>query len=47
VRLYIEALLNEKDVPVDEIVISKVNAKSIGELIYYYELLTSLIGQPF
>ncbi len=41
----IEALLNEKDIPVDEIVISKVNAKSIGELIYYYELLTSLVGK--
>ena len=41
----IEALLNEKDIPVDEVIISKVDEKSIGELIYYYELLTSLIGQ--
>ncbi len=43
----IEALLNEKDIPVDEVIISKVDEKSIGELIYYYELLTSLIGRLF
>ncbi len=41
----IEALLNEKDIPVDEVIISKVDEKSIGELIYYYELLTSLVGR--
>ena len=41
----IEALKNEKDVPLDEIKISRVDAKSIGSLIYYYELLTSLIGE--
>jgi len=40
-----EALLNEKEIPIDEIVISAVDAKSIGELIYYYELLTSLVGE--
>jgi glucose-6-phosphate isomerase len=40
-----EALLNEGEIPIDEIVISEVSAKSIGELIYYYELLTSLVGQ--
>ncbi len=41
----IEALLNEKEIPIDEVIISKVNEKSIGELIYYYELLTSLVGR--
>jgi glucose-6-phosphate isomerase len=40
----IEALLNKGDIPVDKIVIRGVDAKSIGELIYYYELLTSLVG---
>ena len=40
-----EALLNEKEIPIDEIIISKVDAKSIGELIYYYEILTSLVGE--
>ena len=43
----IEALLNEKDIPVDEVIISRVDEKSIGELVYYYELLTSLIGRLF
>ena len=41
----IEALKNEKDVPLDEIIIPCVNAKSIGALMYYYELLTSLVGE--
>jgi glucose-6-phosphate isomerase len=41
----IEALLNEKEIPLDEIVISAVDAKSIGGLMYYYELLTSLVGE--
>jgi glucose-6-phosphate isomerase len=40
----IEALLNQGDIPVDKIVIDRVDAKSMGELIYYYELLTSLVG---
>jgi len=40
-----EALVSLDEIPIDEIVISKVDAKSIGELIYYYELLTSLIGE--
>ncbi|HHB94490.1 MAG TPA: glucose-6-phosphate isomerase, partial [Campylobacterales bacterium] len=41
----IEALLNEKEIPVDKIEILAVDAKSIGGLMYYYELLTSLVGQ--
>jgi len=40
----IEATLNQKDIPIDKITINRVDAKSIGELIYYYELLTSLVG---
>ncbi len=41
----IEALKNEKDVPLDEIILPFVDARSIGGLIYYYELLTSLVGE--
>ena len=41
----IEALLAQKDIPLDEIIIKRVDEESIGELIYYYELLTSLVGQ--
>jgi glucose-6-phosphate isomerase len=41
----IEALLNQKDIPLDEIIIERVDEESIGQLIYYYELLTSLVGQ--
>lgn len=41
----IEALQNEKEIPLDEIIIPEVNASSIGALIYYYELLTSLVGE--
>ncbi|HIO95546.1 MAG TPA: glucose-6-phosphate isomerase [Campylobacterales bacterium] len=41
----IESLKNQKEVPLDEIIIPAVNAQSIGELIYYYELLTSLVGE--
>ena len=40
----IEALLDE-DVPLDSICIPKVDEKNIGSLIYYYELLTSLVGE--
>jgi glucose-6-phosphate isomerase len=40
----IEALLDE-DVPLDSISIPKVDEKNIGSLIYYYELLTSLVGE--
>ena len=41
----IEALLEKEDIPLDEIIIQRVDEESIGELIYYYELLTSLVGQ--
>ena len=41
----IEALKNQKDIPLDEIIIERVDEKSIGQLIYYYELLTSLVGK--
>jgi len=40
----IEALKNEKEIPLDAILIPDVSAISIGSLIYYYELLTSLVG---
>lgn len=41
----IEALQNEGEIPLDEIILPRVDAKSIGSLIYYYELLTSLVGE--
>ena len=41
----IEALKNEQDIPLDEIIIPDVSASSIGALMYYYELLTSLTGE--
>lgn len=41
----IESLKNEQDIPLDEILLPCVDAKSIGSLIYYYELLTSLVGE--
>jgi len=41
----IEALKNEKDIPLDEIIIPNISASSIGALMYYYELLTSLTGE--
>jgi glucose-6-phosphate isomerase len=31
-------------IPLDEIIIDKQDAFSIGQLIYYFELLTSLVG---
>jgi len=40
----IEALL-EEDIPLDTVTISNVNEENIGALIYYYELLTSLVGE--
>ena len=39
-----EALL-EEDIPLDSITISQVNEENMGALIYYYELLTSLVGE--
>jgi glucose-6-phosphate isomerase len=41
----IEALQDQGDIPLDEIIIERVNEDSIGQLIYYYELLTSLVGK--
>ncbi len=41
----IEALQSQRDIPLDEIIIECVDEKSIGQLIYYYELLTSLVGK--
>ncbi|CAA6816498.1 MAG: Glucose-6-phosphate isomerase (EC [uncultured Sulfurovum sp.] len=40
-----ESLQNKGDIPLDEIIIDQVNEQSIGSLIYYYELLTSLVGE--
>ena len=40
----IESIEDEKDIPLDTITIPEVNEESIGSLIYYYELLTSLVG---
>ncbi|HHH19046.1 MAG TPA: glucose-6-phosphate isomerase [Campylobacterales bacterium] len=40
-----QALKNEKEIPLDEIIIPAVNAKSIGGLMFYYELLTSMVGE--
>jgi len=41
----IEALQLQGDIPLDEIIIERVSEECIGQLIYYYELLTSLVGQ--
>jgi len=41
----IESLKDKKDIPLDEIIIEEINEESIGALIYYYELLTSLMGE--
>ena len=41
----IEALEKEEGIPLDSITLPKMNAHHIGSLIYYYELLTSLVGQ--
>jgi len=39
-----ESLNASQRIPLDEITIQKQDEFSIGQLIYYYELLTSLIG---
>jgi len=41
----IEALEKEEGIPLDSITLPKMDAHHIGSLIYYYELLTSLVGQ--
>lgn len=40
----IESLNASERIPIDEITIQKQDEFSIGQLIYYYELLTSLVG---
>jgi len=40
-----EALQKEDNIPLDSIIIPKVDAENIGSLIFYYELLTSLVGE--
>ena len=41
----IEALQEEENIPLDSIIIPKIDAQNIGSLIFYYELLTSLVGE--
>lgn len=41
----IEALQKEENIPLDSIIIPKIDAQNIGSLIFYYELLTSLVGE--
>lgn len=41
----IESLLKEEDIPLDVITLESVNEYNIGSLIFYYELLTSLVGE--
>ena len=41
----IESLDAEGDIPLDTISLSRVSEDTIGGLIYYYELLTSLVGE--
>lgn len=40
-----EALQKEENIPLDSISLPKVDAENIGSLIFYYELLTSLVGE--
>ncbi|MEA1880466.1 MAG: glucose-6-phosphate isomerase [Campylobacterota bacterium] len=40
-----EALQEEENIPLDKIVIPKADAENMGALIFYYELLTSLVGE--
>ena len=37
--------LKEEDIPLDTIMIDTVNEENIGALMFYYELLTSLVGE--
>ncbi|RRS32464.1 MAG: glucose-6-phosphate isomerase [Epsilonproteobacteria bacterium (ex Lamellibrachia satsuma)] len=41
----IEALLEQESIPLDTISIPSISEYDIGSLIYYYELLTSLVGE--
>ena len=40
-----EALLAQEDIPVDTLVLDSIDEATIGKLIFYYELLTSLVGE--
>ncbi len=40
-----ESLEAQKDIPLDSITLPTVNENSIGSLIYYYQLLTSITGE--
>jgi glucose-6-phosphate isomerase len=40
----IDSLKEQKNIPIDIIELEKENEDGIGQLIYYYELLTSLVG---
>ena len=41
----IESLQEQEDIPLDTITIQSVTEDNIGSLIFYYELLTSLVGE--
>jgi len=40
-----EALLAQGDIPVDTLVLESIDEATAGKLIFYYELLTSLVGE--
>jgi len=40
-----ESLANQGDIPIDSISLHKVDTETIGSLIYYYQLLTSLVAE--
>ncbi|MEA1953707.1 MAG: glucose-6-phosphate isomerase [Campylobacterota bacterium] len=40
-----ESLKNQNDIPLDSITLPSVDENTMGKLIYYYELLTSLVGE--
>ncbi len=41
----LQSLSNKKDIPLDIIQIEKIDERSIGELFFYYELLTSVVAK--
>ena len=41
----IEALHEQNDIPLDTLTLSNISESNIGALIFYYELLTSLVGE--
>ncbi|HQR73287.1 MAG TPA: glucose-6-phosphate isomerase [Sulfurovum sp.] len=41
----VEALLDQESIPLDTITLQSVTEDNIGSLIFYYELLTSLVGE--